>query len=164
MRKTLCINHAIHSWNQSAWIYCFMCKCANALSIWFIVTLFARLYVRVGILLACRKHVHDRTISLTGDVWSHKTSLTPNLLLKCLYQARKTNSHVCVYYEYRFFCGNLEKFRQCGTFVFYFFKNILVFINSLKLAISYFELSTKSCYWFVISYFISMIDSCLILC
>ena len=136
----------------------------NAFSISFIVTLFARLCVRVGMLLVCRKHVHDCTISLRGDVWSHKTRLSPNFLLKCMYQANKTNSHVFVYYEYRYFCWNLEKFWQCGTFVFCFFSNIFGFINSLKLVIWYFELSTKSCHWFVISYFISMIDSCLILC
>ena len=27
------------------------------------------LYVRVGILLTCEKHLHDRIISLRGEVW-----------------------------------------------------------------------------------------------
>jgi hypothetical protein len=39
------------------------------------MTLFARLYVRVDILLTCGKHVHDRIISLREEVWAYKTSL-----------------------------------------------------------------------------------------
>jgi hypothetical protein len=35
-------------------------------SVFFIITLFVRLYVRVGILLSCGKHLHDRILSLRG--------------------------------------------------------------------------------------------------
>jgi len=35
------------------------------------------LYARVGILLTRGKHLHDRIISLKGEVWAHKTSLAP---------------------------------------------------------------------------------------
>ena len=42
----------------------------------------AWLYVRVGILLPCGKHLFDRIISLRGEVWAHNTSLTPPLLFK----------------------------------------------------------------------------------
>jgi len=33
----------------------------------FIITLFARFYVRVGILLTCGKHLHDGITSLRGE-------------------------------------------------------------------------------------------------
>jgi len=33
------------------------------------VVVFARLYVRVGILLTCGKHLHDHITSLRGEVW-----------------------------------------------------------------------------------------------
>ena len=36
------------------------------------------IYVRVGILLTYEKHLHDRIISLRGEIWVHKTSLTPS--------------------------------------------------------------------------------------
>ena len=39
------------------------------------------LYVRVGILLPCGKHLFDRIISLRGEVWAHNTSLTPPFFL-----------------------------------------------------------------------------------
>jgi len=42
----------------------------------FIITLFAWLYVRVGILLTCGKHLHNFIISLTWEVWAHITSFT----------------------------------------------------------------------------------------
>ena len=35
---------------------------------YFIITLFALLYVRVGILLTCGKYLHDGNISLRGEV------------------------------------------------------------------------------------------------
>ena len=31
--------------------------------------------------LICRKHLHDSIISLRGEVWPHKTSLTPPLFI-----------------------------------------------------------------------------------
>jgi len=37
----------------------------------FIIALFAQLYVRVGILLKCGKHLHGRIISLKGEVCFH---------------------------------------------------------------------------------------------
>ena len=40
------------------------------------MTLCTRFYAMVYILLTCRKH-SDPTISLRGEVWVHKTSLTP---------------------------------------------------------------------------------------
>ena len=38
-------------------------------------------YMRVGILLTCRKHLHDRIISLKGEECAHNISLTRHLLL-----------------------------------------------------------------------------------
>ena len=42
----------------------------------FIITLFSRLYVRVGKLPTREQHLYDRIISLRGEIWAHKTSLT----------------------------------------------------------------------------------------
>ena len=42
----------------------------------FKITLFARLYMRVAILLIRDMHLHDHIISLRGEVWVHETSLT----------------------------------------------------------------------------------------
>ena len=53
--------------------------------------------VRVDILLTSGKPLHARINSLRGEIWAHKTSLTPPFLLKCLYQARKVSSHLFVY-------------------------------------------------------------------
>ena len=39
----------------------------------------ARLCVRVGILNTRGKHLHDHIISIRGDIWVHKSSLTPPL-------------------------------------------------------------------------------------
>jgi hypothetical protein len=61
------------------------------------ITLFARLYVRVGILLTCRMYLHDRIISLRGEVSAHKTSLTLSLFIEGpVYRARKVIYHVFV--------------------------------------------------------------------
>ena len=48
----------------------------------FIITVFAWLYVKVGILLTREKHLQDRIISIRRDVWVHKTSLTPPLFIE----------------------------------------------------------------------------------
>jgi hypothetical protein len=50
--------------------------------------------VRVDILLTPGKHLHDRSISLRGEAWAHKTNLTRPLLLKCLRQERKMSGNV----------------------------------------------------------------------
>jgi hypothetical protein len=48
----------------------------------FIIKLFNRLLcVRVGILLACGKYLHDHTISLRGEVSAHKINLTPPVFM-----------------------------------------------------------------------------------
>jgi hypothetical protein len=48
-----------------------------AYSAFLIKTLFARLYVKVGILLTCGKDLHGRIISLRGELYAHRTSLIP---------------------------------------------------------------------------------------
>ena len=35
-----------------------------------------------GILLTCRKNLHDSSISKRGEDWAHKTSLTPPLFIE----------------------------------------------------------------------------------
>ena len=60
-----------------------------------IIRLFVQLYVGVVILIVCRKHLHGRIISLRGEFWAHRTSLTPPFfLLEFLCQARKV--YLCV--------------------------------------------------------------------
>ena len=63
----------------------------------FIITLFVRLYVRVGILLTCGKHLHDRIISLRGEVWSHKASLVPLFFYEVSFPSQKCErSCICL--------------------------------------------------------------------
>ena len=77
-------------------IFCIMFK----IIAFFIITLFARLYARVGILLTYRygKHLHDCIISVRGEVCAHKPGLTTPRFIKVpdLYQARKVDGHVYV--------------------------------------------------------------------
>ena len=54
-------------------------------------------FLRVSILLACRKHLYDRLNSLTGDIWAHKTSLIPPLFIEVLVLSQKSKrSCICV--------------------------------------------------------------------
>jgi hypothetical protein len=48
----------------------------------FIIMLFSRLYVRLGILLKCGNHLHNRIISLRGEACERKTSLAPPFLIE----------------------------------------------------------------------------------
>jgi hypothetical protein len=48
----------------------------------FIITLFARLYVTVGIILTCRKQLRDHIISLRVEISANKTSLILPLLIE----------------------------------------------------------------------------------
>ena len=48
----------------------------------FKIKMFAWIYVWVGILLTCVKHMLDSFTSLKGDIWVHKTGLTPPLLME----------------------------------------------------------------------------------
>ena len=57
----------------------------------FIITLFTRLYMKVGIIPTCIDNFHDRIISLRREVWVHKNSLAPPL-----YTVRKVSGHVLV--------------------------------------------------------------------
>ena len=43
--------------------------------------LFSRLYVKLGILIKCGNHLHNRIISLRGEVFERKTSLAPSFLI-----------------------------------------------------------------------------------
>jgi hypothetical protein len=60
-------------------------------------TLLARLYMRLGILLTCRKHLHDCIISVRVDVWAHNISLTPPLFIEVPIPSQKSaRSCICV--------------------------------------------------------------------
>ena len=67
----------------------------------FITTLFARLYMMVGILLTCIKHLHDHNISLRGEGQEHKTSLTLPLFIEVPVPSQESEqSCICVLGEY----------------------------------------------------------------
>ena len=51
--------------------------------------------MRVGILLTCGKHLHDRIFSLKGEVGTHKTSLAP--LFIEVPSPNKKSERSCVY-------------------------------------------------------------------
>ena len=57
--------------------------------------------VRVDILFTCWRRLYNRIISIRGEAWASKTSWSPRRLLKCLYQAKKVNSHVYLYERHR---------------------------------------------------------------
>ena len=63
----------------------------------FMITFNTRLYVRVGILLTRGKLLHDCIISLRGEVWVHKTSLTPPLFIEVPVPSQESErSCICV--------------------------------------------------------------------
>ena len=67
----------------------------------FITTLFARLYMMVGILLTCIKHLHDHNISLRGEGQEYKTSLTLPLFIEVPVPSQESEqSCICVLGEY----------------------------------------------------------------
>ena len=61
----------------------------------FTVTLFAHLSVRIAILFTCGNNLHDRIISLRGQIGSHN-SLTPPRLFTCPHHGREESGHVFV--------------------------------------------------------------------
>ena len=87
-----------------------------------IITLFCRFYVRMDILLAFGKHLHDRIISLRGDGWSYKTGLTPPLFTEVHIPNQESQwSCICVCQGYRYclFYDLILNFRIVPT-VWYF--------------------------------------------
>ena len=71
-----CLDEMLYLYECMKWI-CKTCLFYRVLlahldTAFFIITLFA-----VYMLLACGRHLHDSIISLRGEGWTHKTSLTP---------------------------------------------------------------------------------------
>jgi hypothetical protein len=68
----------------------------RAISVTYIV-MFSRLCVRVVILFAWWKRLHDRIISPRGEVWTLKTSLTPSLFMEVPESSQERElSFICV--------------------------------------------------------------------
>jgi hypothetical protein len=65
-------------------------------------------------------YLHDHIISLRGDVWVHKTSVTPPLFSEVPVSSPESDMSTFVRYEYQFFYLVLALFQQCGIFVFHF--------------------------------------------
>jgi len=88
---------------------------------YFIITLFARLYVRIDILLTSGK-LHDRTIPIRGEVLTHKTSLTPPHCIEIPVASQEgERSCICL-----LGVMILELFRQCSIFCFSFYFTIFM--------------------------------------
>ena len=68
----------------------------------FMITQFVRLYVKVAILLACGKHLHDRIISLRMEACVLNTSLTPPLFIQMPVPIQLSKLHIFVCQGYRF--------------------------------------------------------------
>ena len=118
-------NNIIHMTTFVSWrlnILCIMFK----IIVVFITTLFARFYERVDIYLTNGKHLHDRIISVRGEVWAHKTILASPLFIEVHVPSQESvRSFLCVlWYRFslfhRFWHLILEMFRQCGIFCFSF--------------------------------------------
>ena len=74
--------------------------------------------------LMCGKHLHDRLISLRGEVWANKACLTKPLFYwsTCTKPGKRVVMHLCVRgIDFRLF--NFELFRWCGILCFSFFFN-----------------------------------------
>ena len=90
----------------------------------FIITMLARLYVKVGILLTCGKYLHDPIISLRGDGWTHKTSLSPPFFIEMFVPSKEIEQYLSVRrIDIACFCHFVMDF---GTVVFYFFFHFIV--------------------------------------
>jgi len=64
----------------------------------FIITLLARLYGRIGILLICGNNLHNRIISPRGEAWAHTTRLTLTLFIEVPVSSQYSKrSCICVF-------------------------------------------------------------------
>jgi hypothetical protein len=88
----------------------------------FIITMLARLYVKVGILLTCGKYLHDPIISLRGDGWTHKTSLSPPFLIEVFVPSKEIEQYLCVRrIDFACFCHFVMDFGTVPTVWYFFF-------------------------------------------
>ena len=86
MRGLVFYNNAVHSVICEGW--------------YFIITLFARLYARVGILLTCGNHLHEHITSLREELWAHKTSLFLSLFIE-VSVPNQENDWSCAFHSIR---------------------------------------------------------------
>ena len=103
------------------------CKFRNVIQLmfriiaFFINTLPSRIYVGIGLLITCGKHLNDGIISLKGGVWDHQTSLIPPLCIEVpVLSTESKRSCICVLmisilHLFTIFRLNFGTFfRQCG--------------------------------------------------
>ena len=114
----------------------------------YIIMLFAQLYVRVGILLICEEHLHDRVDRFIKREGCAQFYPVMHFLLKRLYQARKVSGHVFMCWSrgrgefvfasfWGFYYWILELFRRCGIF-YYFILFLLLYMSVLLRFTAYF--------------------------
>ena len=94
--------------------------------IWFIITLFVRLYVRSGILIICGKHLYYCMISLRVEVWTHTTNFIPPLFIEMPEPNQQSErTCICALVDFSSFCD----FDHLTFELWYFLFFILVVIN-----------------------------------
>jgi len=88
----------------------------------FIIMLFTWLYVLVVILLTCGKHLHARIISLIGEVWAHKISLSPPFFIDVPVPSQESErSCICVLGVSILPLSTILRFDSPESVVFFFF-------------------------------------------
>jgi len=100
----------------------------------FIITLFSWLYARVGFLLTRAKHLHKRIISRSGEIWAHKTNLTPPHFMEVHASVSNESERSCIcelsqlkgidlasFYDFEFW------FRNCPDSVVFLFFIVLLY-------------------------------------
>ena len=108
----------------------------------YIIMLFAQLYVRVGILLICEEHLHDRVDRFIKREGCAQFYPVMHFLLKRLYQARKVSGHVFMCWsrgwgEFDFTIGFWNCFESVIFFIisFSFCYCICLYFSDLRLTL-----------------------------
>ena len=99
-----------------------------------IITLFPRIYVRVGILLTCGKHLPDHIGSLRVEVWAHIISLTPPRYLSvCTRPGKLAGMYLFVWgIDFVSFYDFSIEFYNCSDRLWIFFISILFLVYLSK--------------------------------
>ena len=106
------------------------------------LVMFSRLCVRVVILFAWGIRLHDRIISLRGEFWTLKTSLTPSLFIEVPESSQERElSFICVLRVSVFFFvyDLLIIIWNCSRYLFFSFfilSHQLLFVESLSITMS----------------------------
>ena len=87
----------------------------------FIITLFAWLYARISIFLTRGNHLYDCIISLMGDIWAHKASLSPPRFIEVPVSSQE-NEGIMYLWDWYIDFASFLRFLYCsdsGVFLFF---------------------------------------------